>query len=260
MNTVLIERYQAGGSLLHRLDARVKLLSTLLLIVGILLTPDRAWLAYPLIWTLLGSLAVLGEVGAWRLSSLAGFALPFMLAAVTLLFTTPGHPLLSIAGLSVTDAGLARFLAIALKSWLCVQVALLFSITTAFTELLWALESLRLPQTLVAIIGFMYRYLFTLRDEAQTLLRARAARSGTADPTRSGGSLRWRAQIAGGMAGNLFLRSYERSERVYAAMRARGYTGQTLRRDVAPPSVRAILIGALPLLILVGIQVLVRLV
>ncbi len=243
----------AGSSPLHRLDPRVKVVVALWLVLGIVITPDGRWIAYPLLWTLIGSLAGIAHISAARLARLAGVALPFTLAAATLLFTTPGQSV--IAGLPVTDAGLARFAGIVLKSWLSVQVTLLLGLTTPFTDVLWALDSLRVPTTLTAIVGFMYRYLDTLQDEAERLLRARAARAGGG----SGGSLLWRARIAGGMVGNLFLRSYERSERIHAAMLARGYDGQT-RRQAPPPLTRqALLLGALPVLIVLILQLGVRL-
>ena len=57
------------------------------------------------------------------------------------------------------------------------------------------------------------------------MLRARAARSATSPGASSGGTLLWRARTTGNMVGSLFLRSYERSERIYAAMQARGFDG-----------------------------------
>ena len=256
MNASFQERYEAGNSLVHHLDSRVKVLTALLLILGIVLTPPEAWPAYPLLWALIGSLAVVSNIGAWRLARLGGLALPFTLAATTLLFSTPGRPILTIIGLTISDAGSARFAAIVLKSWLSIQVALLLSITTHFTDLLWALSSLHVPETLIAIVGFMYRYLFTLQDEAQRLLRARSARSATSPNQKSGGSLTWRAQVAGGMVGNLFLRSYQRSERVYAAMQSRGYKGQIRALTVTPLTWTAILYGSVPIVALVIIEAL----
>jgi len=113
---------------------------------------------------------------------------------------------------------------------------------------------LRVPGTLVAITAFMYRYLFTLRDEAVRLVRARAARSGALSGQRSGGRVIWRAQVSGSMVGNLFLRSYERSERVYAAMLARGYTGEMRTLDLPPLTWCAIGQGAIPVAALVVIE------
>lgn len=250
------ERYHDNHSALHQLDPRVKLVVTLILITGIVLTPSHAWPAYPLLWALVGMLSETGKLGAWRVARAGGLALPFTLAAVTLLFTVPGQPVITLLGLTITDAGLARFVSIVLKSWLAVQVALIFSMTTPFTDLLWALSSLRVRGTLVAVISFMYRYLFTLQEEAQRLLRARAARSGTADGYKSGGKLIWRAQVAGGMIGGLFLRSYERSERVYEAMLARGYSGEIRMLNPPPLQKRDVLMGAVPVVLLLLIELL----
>ena len=92
-------------------------------------------------------------------------------------------------------------------------------------ELLRAMKSLGLPKVMVSVISFMYRYIFVLVDEAMRLSMARDSRS--ADPDgQGGGTLLWRAQVLGGMIGTLFLRSYERSERIYAAMLSRGFTGE----------------------------------
>jgi len=258
MSGLFQERYEAGNSLVHHLDARIKVVTAILLIVGIVLTPSGAFPAYPLLWAVIGSLAVIGNIGAWRLARLAAVALPFTLAAATLLFTTPGQPVVALMGLWITDAGVTRFLDIVIKSWLSVQVGLLLSITTPFTDLVWALSCLRVPNPLLAIIGFMYRYLFTLKEEAERMLRARAARSGSIVGYKSGGGLLWRTRIAGGMVGSLFLRSYERSERVYAAMLARGYSGQIKARIAAPLSWRSIGLGAIPVLIFLAIQVMAR--
>ena len=76
-----------------------------------------------------------------------------------------------------------------------------------------------------------------LTDEAYRLLRARDARSAGLPGQKHGGNLIWRAKISGSMAGQLFLRSYERSERIYNAMLARGYAGhlRTLNPHVMSP-------------------------
>ena len=80
---------------------------------------------------------------------------------------------------------------------------------------------------LTTIIAFLYRYLFVLTDEVFRLLRARRIPFGGRARQRSGGSVAWRAGVAGNMAGQLFLRSYERSDRIYNAMLARGYSGSS---------------------------------
>jgi cobalt/nickel transport system permease protein len=79
----------------------------------------------------------------------------------------------------------------------------------------------------------MWRYLAVLVDEALRMMRARDSRSGSWEG-RGGGTLLWRARVTGAMAGTLFLRGYERSERIYSAMLARGYDG-TIRSLPSQP-------------------------
>jgi cobalt/nickel transport system permease protein len=140
-----------------------------------------------------------------------------------------------IGGLAVSAEGLVRFASIVVKSWVSVQAAILLAAITPFADLLWGMRELRVPKALVAIVGFMYRYLFVLGDEALRLMRARAARSAVpAAGGRAGGGLVWRGRVAGGMVGNLAMRAFERSERIYDAMVARGFRGEIL--TLTPPS------------------------
>jgi cobalt/nickel transport system permease protein len=161
-----------------------------------------------------------------------------MLAALPLVFTRPGDPLATIdlgpLTLTISGQGLREFTTIALKSWISVQIALLLTLTTPFHDLVDGLRELRLPRVMVAIISFMYRYLGVLSGEASRMMRARASRSAEVAGRRSGGTIRWRAAATGSMVGSLFLRSYERSERIYGAMQARGFDGE-LRYLPGPP-------------------------
>jgi cobalt/nickel transport system permease protein len=223
------DRFQAGESVIHRLDPRVKVVVTLLFILSNVLLPDGAWPAFGLAWgiiLLVNGLARLPIGYAFKRSFIA---LPFALAAITVIFTIPGQPLVAFTlgpwTFTATDAGLIRFASIVIRSWLSVQLAILLVATTSFPDIMHALRHLRVPQILVAVVSFTYRYLFVLSDEVTRMLRARDARSARLAGYKSGGSLLWRARIAGNMVGQLFLRSYERSDRIYNAMLARGYRG-----------------------------------
>jgi len=87
-------------------------------------------------------------------------------------------------------------------------------------DLLKGLEQLRVPLVLIMILSFMYRYIFVLTDDIMRMKQARDSRN-------FGGSRMWQLKTLGNMIGTLFVRSYERGERVYSAMLARGYDGQT---------------------------------
>lgn len=225
------ELYSHRDSPLHRLDARVKLLLTLALIVFLNLVPSGAWPAYILFLSLVLSLVLLSRLGFRFVLVRTLVAVPFLLAVVPLLFVcSESHisvPLTGSLPIAVCAQGAVRFASIAAKMLISVAAAVLLAATTRFNDLLAGLRQLKVPRLFVAIIGLMWRYLLVIGDEALSLMRARASRSADASVTRhSGGSWWWRARVTGGMAGSLMLRSIERSDRVYAAMLSRGYNGE----------------------------------
>lgn len=241
MHVHFLDPHRPLASPIHFLDARVKVVLTLAFIVTCSVTPTGTWPVYVVLMGLLVSVDILSGLGVMYVLKRSALALPFVLAAFPVIFTTEGHSIavLHIAATrwAATAEGLGRFLSIVIKSWLSVQAALVLAATTAFPALLVALRSLRIPRLLVALFGLMWRYLFVLVDEATRLMRARSARSGQAagPRLRLGGTVVWRARVTGGMAGNLLLRSFERSERIYAAMVSRGYDGET--RSLPPPPI-----------------------
>jgi len=258
----VVDAYRPRVSFIHTLDARVKLALAVLFIVTTALTPDGAWPAYILLTAMVLAMAVASRLGIGFVQRRAALALPFTLAAVTAVFSLPGRPLLTVRvlnwTLAPTDAGLVRFVSIVLRSWLSIQVAVILTASTTFPHLLQAMRSFRLPRVLVAVAGFAYRYLFVIADEALRMMRARAARSAAPDG-RGGGSVFWRARVTGSMVGSLFLRSLERSERIYSAMVARGYNGEVRLLRPSVLMARDVLIALPVALSLVAIQLIVRL-
>lgn len=250
-STTSLDRYVEAESPIHRLDARVKLLLTFACILTLSLLPPGAWgwllaVAALIWWAVLRS-----RVGLALILRRAFVALPFTLAAVTLVFSRPGVELFTLPlgplRLTATDVGLTAFVSVVVKSWLSVQAALLLTATTPFSEVLRGLRELRLPAPLVAILSFAYRYLFVMVDEAQRMLRARECRAAELPGRSPGRSIAWRAGVVGQMVGTLFLRSYERSERIYVAMLSRGFDGElrSLRaRRLASAEQGVLLIGA----------------
>jgi len=256
---MLLDRYIAGTSPIHRLDARIKVALTVAYIVCAALLPIGAWLALACLTALAWLAVIVSGVGVWTIGRRALVGIPFLLVAVTVVWSVPGEPVLRVplgfTTLIATDAGLARFTTIVWKGWVSLVVALLLSSTTHFLSMLGALQAFHLPRILVAILGLMYRYLFVLVDEAQRLQRARLCRSASMDK-QGGGTVWWRARVTGQMAGTLLVRAFERSERIYVAMLARGYTGD-LRTLDAPALNRGELrvgLGVGVLLMLVVVQ------
>lgn len=196
------------------------------------LLPDGSWFAFGLSWGCILGVVALSKLSLGTVLHRSFIALPFVIAAITVIFNFPGEPVLSFVLFTklvvITDNGLIRFGSVLLRSWISVQAGILLISTTRFPDLIHALRHLKLPQVVTSIIAFMYRFLFVLLDEAIRLLRGRDSRSARLQNQSGGGSIPWRARVAGNMAGQLFLRSYERSEHVYQAMLARGYQGEYL--------------------------------
>ena len=229
MHVDVFDQYYFAKSRVHELDPRIKVLITVAFILSNAILPDGSWPAFALSWLVLLWANDQSKLGLGFTLKRSVIALPFAMVAVSAIFSPYGEALavwdLGFITLMPTDLGLIRFFSILLRSWLSVQMAILMVATTQFPDLIHALEHLKLPRTLTTIIAFLFRYLFVLTNEVFRILRAREARSAGLPGIKKGGSLLWRIKTTGSMAGQLFLRSYERSDRIYQAMISRGYTG-----------------------------------
>lgn len=259
MHSSPFDLYQAGHSPLHRLDARAKVILALAMVLCLSLAPLTAWPTYILLFALILSSTVLSELGLALVLRRAMLALPFAAAALPLLLTVPGRTLASVRlgplVLAVSQPGLLRFVSIVVRSWLSVQVAILLTATTQLPDLLAAMAQLRLPRLLVAVLSLMWRYLAVLVDEALRMMRARESRSGSWTG-RGGATVLWRASVTGAMAGSLFLRGLERSERIHNAMLSRGYDGSIRSFETGAMDKRTQMLVWLGLLILGGLLLL----
>ena len=225
---VIGERYHHGEGLLYRADSRVKLLIAIAFAFAVTAIPEGHWLSFAAFAVFVVVAIALSRLPVWLVVRRSLLALPFIAAAIPLIFTRPGETVFTVplVGWTASDAGLVAVGSILLKSWLAVLVAVVLTSCTQPIDLIRGLERLHVPRVLAATIFFMYRYLFVIGGEGQRLMRARESRSAISPRGyKTGGSLAWRAKVLGNMVGSLFIRSYERSERIYAAMQARGYDG-----------------------------------
>ncbi|MDP2885259.1 MAG: cobalt ECF transporter T component CbiQ [Ignavibacteria bacterium] len=197
-----LDRYSRLDSPIHRLPTTVKLLSTLCIIsatVTIHFTQTWFFIIVAGVLLILSALTTI----PWRflfgrLMVLEPFALGI---AVMALFQ---------------QNGVFVFLSILTKSTLCLFTVILLSNTTPFAEILLSLKRFGVPKLLITILALMYRYLFVLINEAERLNRARSSRTFSSSPFR-----KWNTMAS--LIGQLFVRSTERAERIYAAMSARGW-------------------------------------
>jgi cobalt/nickel transport system permease protein len=213
-----LDRYATLESPVHRLDARAKILVCLALVVISVSTPPEAWRAFLGYGAFLAIMVAASRLPLGHVLRRAWIILPFIaMAAIFIPFMKDGGRRAGAA------PGLMMFWNVAVKSGVAVLSAILLSSTTPFPSLMRGFERLRAPRLLVMLCSFAYRYIFLLVDEAERMERARDSRG-------YGGRWLWQAKVVGQMIGTLFLRSYERSERVYVAMASRGFDG----RIVAP--------------------------
>jgi cobalt/nickel transport system permease protein len=203
----------------HRLTAPARLLIILILLLGVVITPNGYWQNWLVYGLVAGGLVWLSQVRLLIL--LRRVALESIFLSVVLigtLFRRDGEVIWSWGWLQVTGTGLVILGSVSSKAFLSLILLNLLTMTTSIPDLLNGLLVLRTPPLLVAIMVSMYRYISVLIKEFQAMQRAAAARNFR-------GSSHWQRLVLGSMLGSLFIRTFDRGERIYQAMLARGYQG-----------------------------------
>lgn len=180
-------------------------------------TPIQNLAAYGLFFALLLILVRLSKLPYRTVFFRSLVEIPFVIFALLMPFFGTGEKV-SFLGLDLYKEGIWAGAGIVAKGTIGVITAIILSATTSARDLLLGLERLRVPAPLVNIATFMLRYLNVINDE---LGRMKIARESRGFETRGIASWRILAQTIGA----LFIRSYERGERVYLAMLSRGYAG-----------------------------------
>ncbi|MBA2574869.1 MAG: cobalt ECF transporter T component CbiQ [Actinomycetota bacterium] len=206
-----------GHSAVHRLPAQCKLLALVLFVLCVVATPRTAYWAYALDAAALGVCIAASRVPVGYLAKRMLIELPFVVFALLLPFIALGDRTV-VLGVEVSAEGLEAGLSLLAKATLGVVGGLLLAATTEPRDLLAGLEG-RLPRQLIQIMAMMVRYLDVTSDQMRRMRIARESRGFVARNPRH-----WPVLAQG--AGALFVRSYERGERVHLAMVSRGYVGQ----------------------------------
>jgi cobalt/nickel transport system permease protein len=196
-----VDRYSRLDSPVHRTPAAVKLAVAMMVVIATVAMPFRwAWVA--------GVIVV-----AMAVAAASRLPMGFMVRRLAMLEPV----VVGVSALMLWQPnGIEKFLILISRSTTCLTVMILLSCTTPFAEILEVLRRLRVPSLFVTTLALMYRYLFVMADESERLRRARTSRT-----LRRDRWLTWR--MLGTLIGQLFVRSSERAERIYAAMCARGW-------------------------------------
>lgn len=202
----------------HCLTARTRLICILLMVFAIALTPNGRWQTWFVYGVTIAGLILFSRISKTVLFKRAIVESAFVgVVILGTLFSREGEVIWQWGILQITTIGLITLGSVICKAGLCLIALNILTMTTSISEILQALASLRTPPLLVAILASMYRYLNVLIEEFNSMRRAAISRN------FSIASHRRQRLIIGNSIGVLFIRTYDRGERIYQAMLARGY-------------------------------------
>ncbi|KRE38096.1 cobalt ABC transporter permease [Janibacter sp. Soil728] len=199
------------------MPAHLKILATLLFVIAVVATPREAIWAFGVHALLLLGVILASRVPLRHLAPRLLIEVPFVIFAALMPFVATG-PRVDIGPLTLSEPGLWGAWNLLAKGTLGVGASLLLAATTQPADIVSGLARLRLPAQLVLILGFMVRYADVISGQLQAMRVARESRG-----FRGGGLRSW--PVLASTAGALFIRSYERGERVHLAMLSRGHDG-----------------------------------
>lgn len=206
-----------GHSPVHRLASEVKIVAMFAFVAAVIATPTREVWAFGALAAILAVAVGLAELPTAFFLKRLSIELPFVIFALAMPFVGVG-PYVEVGSLSLSVPGLWGAWNVLAKATLSVGASVVLSATTEVPDILAGFDRLRAPRLLTAITGFMIRYLEVVVSELGRVRTAIAARLGNL-------SRRQEAATLASVAGTMFIRAYERGERIHQAMLARGYRG-----------------------------------
>lgn len=232
--------YRRGRTPIHRLPPQCKLAGAVAFVFLVVATPRMQFWAFGAYAGMLVVLLALARIPPPFVARRMLIEVPFIVFALLVPFVAYG-PQVEVLGTAVSRPGLLAAWNILAKATLGVVTAILLASTTEPRDILRGAERLRLPSTLAQIATFMLRYIDVVLDDMRRMRIARESRGFVARGPRQWG-------VLARSVGALFIRSYERGERVYLAMASRGYTGaMPAMADVRATPVQWAAAAALPL-------------
>jgi cobalt/nickel transport system permease protein len=230
--------YVPGSSPVHTLAPEAKLVGLLVFVIAVASTPRRSVVAFAVDLLAIGAVIAIAGLRPTMVATRLAVIVPFVLFAALVPFVAGGDAV-EVLGVSMSREGLWASFGVVAKAGLGALASIVFASTTPIPDVLRALHRLRVPSVVVAIVAFMFRYLDLLLDQLRRMRHAMVARCH--DP-------RWLWQVApiASSAGTLFVRSYERGERVHQAMLARGYGGTMPVLDEVPRRRSDLLVAVVP--------------
>jgi cobalt/nickel transport system permease protein len=240
----------------EQLAVHTRLLWIFLMVFAIALTPNGHWLT----WLIYGiaALPILywSQVNLKLLTQRMAIELAFgSVALLGTLFRQGGEVLWQWHWLQISTHGLMILGSVSIKAFLSLLFLNILTLSTSIPLLLQALVTLKIPPLLVSIMAAMCRYIDVLSQEFQSMRIAAQSRNFAPQnlyaPQRR--DRHWQRQVLGNMLGMLFIRTYNRGDRIHQAMIARGYQGTpVLTKSVAGGWRDRLALGCAIFIILLG--------
>ncbi len=214
-----LEEFSEGKSLIHSLDPRIKLISLFPFIVIVAIARG---VTVPSI-SLMASIILVSLTRLHirpLLNRLLAVNLFILFLWLILPFSVAGKSIFTIGPLTATAEGVLYALTITLKANAIVLATIALVATIPIFRLVHALRHLKVPEKLVSLFFFCYRYISVLHEDYSALhnaMKMRAFKPATNLHTYRGYAY---------LVGMLVLKSYEHSEKVYQAMLCRGFKGR----------------------------------
>jgi cobalt/nickel transport system permease protein len=180
-------------------------------------TPITQWQAFIAYFAAIFIVSLVAKIPTPTLLKRSLIEIPFILFAILMPFFGTGERF-EVGPFNLYRESLLAAAGIVAKGTLGVLSAVVLSTSTTARELLRGLEKLHLPKLMVQIAAFMLRYVNVISDEMERMKVARESRGFIATGLKD-----WKVIAIAASA--LFIRSYERGERVHLAMLSRGYSG-----------------------------------
>lgn len=210
--------YIPGSSIVHDTPAQIKIAVSVVTIFLIVLTPAQAVGAFLAYFVIVRIVIWVAGLEFRRLIPRMVVEVPFVLFALMMPFLGAA-PKIAVGPLMLSEPGMWAAWALIAKATLGVLISITLAATTQISDAVNALHRLHVPDLFISILASMVRYLNVVAEESARMSRARAARGYEVRGPRT-----W--PILAQSLGALFIRSYERGERVHLAMMSRGYQGQ----------------------------------
>ncbi|WP_296795334.1 cobalt ECF transporter T component CbiQ [uncultured Methanobrevibacter sp.] len=219
-----LDELASKESPIHNLDGRIKLISTVFIIV-VAAFSNNIFIPIILEIFLLIVLKIAKLSYADSFKRLA-LLLPFGGAIIIFQpFIHPGNVLWSYSWITITDTGLNWAILLITRMITSLTAIVILSSTSPMQQIVASFRRLKMPKDLAMILSIMVRFLFVFIDELAAIRKSQKSRNFHIHSKLT--PYKWRVKQVGYAVAMMFVKSYEQGERVYKSMISRGFSDES---------------------------------